>query len=175
MDHPTNQSNVFIIENRFRTIPTKLSSSNSTIESSNDVTQIAKYECQESSARQSSQDFVYDDLPSVILQVDTFSPKTSSIRKSMSECCDEKSNDPFLYYSDDVTRMNTIKSVPVSENEDLTRAPENKKQRKTRISFEICPLSMMADILDEFTDDEDNQHTDEYSDKDDVLSQLFQM
>ena len=85
-------------------------------------------------------------IENVIIQVETFYPNTCSYDN------DESVNDAFLYYSNDDSRLNTLKLRIDESEEDVTNAviDQSQQQRKTKISFEISPLLMMADLLDEF-------------------------
>ena len=78
----------------------------------------------------------------VLIRVNTFSP--NSARASCETCVDK-----FLYYSNDETRINTLK-FGETESQKTESNQSNDQQRKTKISFEICPLLMMADMMDEF-------------------------
>ena len=88
-----------------------------------------------------------------IIQVETIYPNTSLYYEN-----GESSKDAFLYYSNDDVRLNTLK-LWVDEHEEVTNGAMNQsqqvneqkqQQRKTKISFEISPLLMMADLLNEF-------------------------
>ena len=94
----------------------------------------------------------------------------------------KKSEDAFLYYSNDEIRIKTLKLKEV----DITSANENtSQQRKTRISFELDPMLILGDELEEMFNDEDE---DVFSDIDfshlktgskdsnmDLLAELHQM
>ena len=65
----------------------------------------------------------------------------------------KKSEDAFLYYSNDEIRIKTLKLEEVdvtSVNEEMSQ------QRKTRISFELDPMLILGDELEEMFDDEDD-------------------
>ncbi|KAL7549223.1 hypothetical protein ACHAWF_012495 [Thalassiosira exigua] len=64
--------------------------------------------------------------------------------------CASKSDDPFLYYSDDHVRMKTLK-LEDDRVTDGKGEKENAKpiERKTRISFELHPSLIMEDMLEE--------------------------
>ena len=107
-------------------------------------------------------------------EVDTYFPNTSRIRlnkvekdscKDDSKCIDKKYADAFLHYSNDETRMNTLKLIELSGN-DRNAEEETKhknrliQQRKTRISFEIHPILLLEEL------DDDDQEDSELSDFD---------
>lgn len=76
--------------------------------------------------------------------------------------CIEKSNDPFLYYSNDEIRIKTLKmnEDPLSiELQGLAKMATNQTKRKTRISFEMHPdavmgLEDMLDVIGDITEDD---------------------
>mmetsp|Transcript_1518 Transcript_1518/g.2962 ORF Transcript_1518/g.2962 Transcript_1518/m.2962 type:complete len:125 (+) Transcript_1518:98-472(+) len=55
-----------------------------------------------------------------------------------------KSDDPFLYYSNEEIRMKTLLLEEVSET--ATIDDQTEAQRKTRISFEVHPSMFLDDI-----------------------------
>eukprot|EP00581_Thalassiosira_minuscula_P009622 CAMPEP_0183708716 /NCGR_PEP_ID=MMETSP0737-20130205/4937_1 /TAXON_ID=385413 /ORGANISM="Thalassiosira miniscula, Strain CCMP1093" /LENGTH=95 /DNA_ID=CAMNT_0025936631 /DNA_START=1033 /DNA_END=1320 /DNA_ORIENTATION=- len=63
-----------------------------------------------------------------------------------------KSNDAFLYYSNDDIRMKTLKLEEVPET---VGAIEIRVPRKTRISFELHPSVLLEDLMEE--EDGDNE------------------
>ena len=65
----------------------------------------------------------------------------------------KKPVDAFLFYSNDEIRIKTLKLEEVdvtSVNEEMSQ------QRKTRISFELDPMLILGDKLEEMFDDEDD-------------------
>mmetsp|Transcript_26870 Transcript_26870/g.45798 ORF Transcript_26870/g.45798 Transcript_26870/m.45798 type:complete len:158 (+) Transcript_26870:377-850(+) len=135
-----------------------------------------------------------------IFKVETFSREssTSSIDCSQSQSHDPfsnfaspadakphhveslcKSEDPFLYYSNDDVRIKTLKMEEVSDT--LTRT--DNATRKTRISFEVHPSMIFNDMFDELYGD-GNDDMDTYIDNliadgsgsvSDLLAQLLQI
>ena len=63
-----------------------------------------------------------------------------------------KSDDAFLYYSNDEIRIKALKLQQVPE----TVRSSDIKQRKTRLSYELDALTAMEDMLDEDVDDADD-------------------
>eukprot|EP00581_Thalassiosira_minuscula_P005281 CAMPEP_0183742410 /NCGR_PEP_ID=MMETSP0737-20130205/64680_1 /TAXON_ID=385413 /ORGANISM="Thalassiosira miniscula, Strain CCMP1093" /LENGTH=117 /DNA_ID=CAMNT_0025977993 /DNA_START=475 /DNA_END=825 /DNA_ORIENTATION=+ len=62
-----------------------------------------------------------------------------------------KSDDPFLFYSNDDIRIKTLKLKEVSHKAKL--ADKANAQRKSRISFELHPSLIFEDMLDELRAD----------------------
>ncbi|KAL7527612.1 hypothetical protein ACHAWF_002247 [Thalassiosira exigua] len=61
-----------------------------------------------------------------------------------------KSEDPFLYYSDDDVRMKALKfEEDCAQNSSEEQKNVRPIERKTRISFELDLLLIMEDLLDE--------------------------
>ena len=91
----------------------------------------------------------------------------------------KKSEDAFLYYSNDEIRIKTLKLKEV----DITSVSEDmSQQRKTRISFELDPMLILGDELEEMFDDEDDFSDIDFShlktgskDYMDLLAKLLQM
>lgn len=72
--------------------------------------------------------------------------------KHQASCIIHKSDDPFLYYSNDEIRLKTLKYCrDVSEDEVVER---KRPVRKTRISFELHSDLVMEDLLEDLYDDE---------------------
>mmetsp|Transcript_27813 Transcript_27813/g.47279 ORF Transcript_27813/g.47279 Transcript_27813/m.47279 type:complete len:148 (-) Transcript_27813:58-501(-) len=91
-----------------------------------------------------------------------------------------KSEDPFLYYSNDDVRMKTLRLEEVSDSSTRT---EN-ATRKTRLSFEVHPSMIFDDMLDELYGDDDdllgeididNLEADGSGSVSDLLAQLLQI
>ena len=107
--------------------------------SCNDVIKLSNHE---------EEDDNVEETPSTeveMIEANTFCPNTSRVPSS------NKSKDACLF-SDDEIRISTLKSSGkanrVNDNQDQLQ-PKKKKQRKSKISFEISPLLIMADMLDE--------------------------
>lgn len=60
-------------------------------------------------------------------------------------------SDPFLYYSDDETRMRAIRLIDDGPEEGSRQ--QVRRQRKTRISFEVHPSLVLDDDVDDVFDD----------------------
>ena len=58
-----------------------------------------------------------------------------------------KSGDPFLYYSSDEVRMNALKLNPHPGRNVPEQEPKTEVERKTRLSFELHPNLLLEDIL----------------------------
>jgi len=58
-----------------------------------------------------------------------------------------KLEDPFLYYSDQETRINVL--LLSSDNENDEQVARESDERKTRISFELDPKVLLADLFHE--------------------------
>ena len=88
-----------------------------------------------------------------------------------------KSDDAFLYYSNDEIRLKAMKLQKVPE----TVRTSDIKERKTRLSYEVDPLLAMEDMLDDiFDEDEEFDMSDlivdfpsKDSSKADLLKQLL--
>eukprot|EP00579_Thalassiosira_antarctica_P005221 CAMPEP_0201892820 /NCGR_PEP_ID=MMETSP0902-20130614/37317_1 /ASSEMBLY_ACC=CAM_ASM_000551 /TAXON_ID=420261 /ORGANISM="Thalassiosira antarctica, Strain CCMP982" /LENGTH=101 /DNA_ID=CAMNT_0048424413 /DNA_START=53 /DNA_END=358 /DNA_ORIENTATION=+ len=78
---------------------------------------------------------------------DTFS--NSSI-PTTAESNSIKTEDPFLYYSNETIRMKTLKMVEVSESD----ASQERGDRKTRLSFELHPSLILEDVMTEIFGDD---------------------
>mmetsp|Transcript_32565 Transcript_32565/g.55469 ORF Transcript_32565/g.55469 Transcript_32565/m.55469 type:complete len:151 (-) Transcript_32565:191-643(-) len=78
----------------------------------------------------------------LIQGVDCMSPSTNL----------HKSDDPFLYYSDDDIRMTTLK-LEVLETDLPLNINMADVQRKTVLSFELDPLLLLDDMIEEIFDD----------------------
>ena len=63
-------------------------------------------------------------------------------------------------------------SVTSNDESSESSCKEKKRQRKTKISFEISPLLIMADMLDELRSDESE---DVVEGDEDYLAHLFQL
>ena len=89
-------------------------------------------------------------------------------RKGSMKPVNNKQDDPFMYYSNQETRMNAM----LFKNNDVpaaTATNNNKKVvRKTRISFEIHPSLLFDDII--FGSDLEDQDDDGYFD---IIQALF--
>ncbi|KAL7525462.1 hypothetical protein ACHAWF_001373 [Thalassiosira exigua] len=72
--------------------------------------------------------------------------------RERTESCASKSEDPFLYYSDDDVRMKTLKMVDGRIEPEPTSGP---RQRKTRLSFELHPSLILEDVIDELDSGDD--------------------
>lgn len=55
----------------------------------------------------------------------------------------KKSDDPFLYYSNDETRMRALRLI----DDDSVEQRQAVRQRKTRISFEVHPSLFLDEIM----------------------------
>ena len=85
------------------------------------------------------------------------SKEYASIDINMKTAC-KQSDDAFLYYSNDDIRLKTLK---LQEVDDTAATTTSRRERKTRISFEIDPLLVLGDdLLDELFDDEDDEELD---------------
>ena len=58
-----------------------------------------------------------------------------------------KHEDPFMYYSDQETRMNELHLNGDNENDE--QVARESDERKTRISFELDPKVLLADLFHE--------------------------
>ena len=104
----------------------------------------------------------------------------------------QSEEDAFLYYSNDEIRLKTLKleegSSSAVDTRTTSKASSSSRQyeRKTRISFEVDPLLVLGDDLDELFNDDDeddffgdidfshlkNDHNDS---KVDLLTELLRM
>ena len=75
------------------------------------------------------------------------------------EVC-HKSDDAFLYYSNDEIRIKTLK---LQEVDTATNAKPSRQERKTRISFELDPMLILEDELDAMEDDEEEDFDIDFS------------
>ena len=58
-----------------------------------------------------------------------------------------KHEDPFMYYSDQETRMNELHLNGDNDNDE--QVARESDERKTRISFELHPKVLLADLFHE--------------------------
>eukprot|EP00581_Thalassiosira_minuscula_P010667 CAMPEP_0183724118 /NCGR_PEP_ID=MMETSP0737-20130205/17339_1 /TAXON_ID=385413 /ORGANISM="Thalassiosira miniscula, Strain CCMP1093" /LENGTH=137 /DNA_ID=CAMNT_0025954611 /DNA_START=127 /DNA_END=540 /DNA_ORIENTATION=+ len=78
------------------------------------------------------------------------STTSASAEDSQSHADFSKSDDPFLYYSNDEVRIMTLKLKEVPE----TKKCFNSTTRKTRISFEVHPSLVLDEMFQELYGDE---------------------
>ena len=89
------------------------------------------------------------------IKLDSQKQKTPSTDNSNKLVSDDKSQDPFLYYSNDEKRMNMLKLKDDDSETETRSVLQESSQRKTRISFELHPSLILGDVLDDLygTDD----------------------
>ena len=66
----------------------------------------------------------------------------------------DQSYDAFLYYSNDEVRIRVLKLQEPTDAES-TSIEMSRHERKTRLSFELDPLLMMEDMMEELLDDDE--------------------
>ena len=123
----------------------------------------------------------------ITFKVDTFFPNTSRIVmnkiekdscKDASRSVDKKYVEAFIRYSNDETRMDTLKLVEVSGN-DRNSEEETKhtnrliQQRKTRISFELHPSLLLEDYMNELGNDHDDSELGDFDFDLDLIGSLL--
>lgn len=91
-----------------------------------------------------------------------------------------KSDDPFLYYSNDDIRLKALKFEDVSETNCSTKTGDERASRKTRISFELHPDVIFEGMLDGILDDDEDifgeiDYDGEDGSESDLLAQLLQL
>ena len=85
----------------------------------------------------------------------SFRVDTNKSEESSQDANKDKCNDAFLYYSNDKVRMNTLKLKDTGTTVASARVESNRHERKTRLSFELDPLLIMEDLMDELLLDKD--------------------